>query len=58
MSDEPQKRTMADLAVDRIVSDLEDRSALGDVWYNIPAETREEIRKEWARFVSEECDHG
>lgn len=58
MSNEPEKRTTADMAVDRIISDLSGRKGLDDMWYGIDSETREEIRKTWVRYVSEECSNG
>ena len=40
-----------DKVVDELLRDLADRSGLGDSWYNIDTETRDEIRDEWRGII-------
>lgn len=41
----------ADESVKKIVDDIEDRRGLRQEWEAIDSETKEEIKREWAKFI-------
>jgi hypothetical protein len=47
MSDE----TRAEMIVDAIIEDLEDRAKPGTQWYGSDPDAEEEIRLEWQRII-------